>query len=122
MNISWIQWGSLMMFLGVTLGAFGSHALKSKLSDYGMEIYKIAVLYHMIHALGLFVVAWLSTQINDPKIGYAGVSFLCGILFFSGSLYVLAVTGVKGLGAITPIGGLSFLAGWMLIFLSCWKS
>ena len=105
------------MFLAVALGAFGSHALRGKLSDYYLEVYKTAVLYQFIHALGLFVVAWLSTINHDPKITWAGIAFVAGIVLFSGSLYTLSVTGIKWLGAITPLGGLSFLAGWFLIFL-----
>lgn len=121
MNTVWILWGSLLMFLAVALGAFGAHGLKSHLSAYGMEIYRVAVLYHLIHGLALFIVAWLANQTVDPRIGYAGIAFVGGILLFSGSLYVLAVTETKWLGAITPLGGLSFLAGWLFIFLTFLK-
>lgn len=106
------------MFLGVALGAFGAHALRDKLTAYQMEIYKTGVLYHFIHALGLFVVAWLSAQAQNPKIALAGSCFTIGIILFSGSLYLLALTGHKWLGAVTPLGGLSFLMGWALIFLT----
>ena len=71
----WIKLGSLMMFLAVGLGAFGAHALRKKLTGYYLDVYKTAVLYHFIHALGLFVIAWLSTQTQDPKISYAGWAF-----------------------------------------------
>lgn len=104
------------MFIGVALGAFGSHALRGKLSEYSLEIYKTGVLYHFIHALGLFAVAWLSTQFTDPKITWSGIFMIAGIFLFSGSLYALSVTGIKMLGAITPLGGLSFLAAWVLLF------
>lgn len=114
----WIKIGSLLMFLAVALGAFGAHALKAKLTDYYLDVYNTAVLYHFIHALGLFVVAWLSTQSADPKITGAGIAFIIGIILFSGSLYVLSVTGIKWLGAITPLGGLSFLTGWALLTFS----
>lgn len=114
----WIKTASFFMFLGVALGAFGSHALRAKLTDYYMDVYKTAVLYQFIHALALFVVAWLASQSQDPKIVWAGISFIIGIIFFSGSLYVLCLTGTKWLGAITPIGGLAFLAGWMFLFLA----
>lgn len=110
----WIKLGALMMFLSVALGAFGAHGLKGKLSDYAMDVYNKAVFYQVMHALALFVVAWLSTI--NPKAGSAGVAFLAGIVLFSGSLYVLALTGIKGFGAITPIGGVCFLIGWVLIF------
>ena len=114
----WVKWGSFLMFLAVVLGAFGAHALKGRMSEYGQEIFKTAVLYHMIHALGLFVVAWLSTVTQDPKLNWAGILFLSGIFLFSGSLYALSLSGIKILGAITPLGGLSFLIGWILIFLA----
>jgi uncharacterized membrane protein YgdD (TMEM256/DUF423 family) len=113
----WVKIASLLMFLGVALGAFGSHALKSKLTDYYLDVYKTAVLYHFIHALSLFVIAWLSSVSNDPKINLAGIFMLVGIILFSGSLYLLSITGIKWLGAITPLGGLSFLVAWILVFL-----
>ena len=114
----WAKIASVLMFLAVALGAFGSHALKGKVTDYYLDVYKTAVLYHMIHALGLFAVAWLSTVSNDPKVNFAGIFMLLGIIIFSGSLYVLSLTGIKWLGAITPIGGLSFLAAWVLLILA----
>ncbi len=114
----WIKTASALMFLAVALGAFGSHALRGRISDYYLDVYKTAVLYHMIHALGLFVIAWLSSLTSDPKIHYAGVLMMAGIMLFSGSLYLLSVTGIKWLGAITPLGGLSFLSAWVLIVFS----
>ena len=118
MNLSWIQLGSLLMFLGVVLGAFGAHALRPKLSPEEIEIYKTAVLYHLIHALALFLVAWLSTQSTDLKVQFAGLFFLVGVVLFSGTLYALAITDIKWLGFITPFGGFAFLAGWALLFYS----
>ena len=118
----WIKIGSLMLFIAVALGAFGAHALRSKISDYYFDVYKTAVLYHLIHGLGIFVVAWLSTVTTEPKINLAGIFFTAGIILFSGSLYLLSITGLKWLGAITPLGGLSFLTGWFLIFISSLKS
>lgn len=111
----WAKIASVFMFLGVVLGAFGSHALKSRLSDYSLDIYKTAVMYHFIHALGLFVVAWLSTTVADPKLNIAGIFMVFGIILFSGSLYALALTGNKALGAVTPFGGLAFLIAWTLL-------
>ncbi len=104
------------MALGVALGAFGAHALRGKLTEYQLDVYKTAVLYHFVHALGLFVVGWLSTQIQDPKVTWAGICMILGIVLFSGSLYALSVTGIKWLGAITPLGGLCFIAGWLILF------
>ena len=114
----WSKIASLLMFAAVALGAFGSHALRGKISDYYLEVYKTAVLYHFIHALGLFVVAWLITTTQNPKIAAAGIFMLAGIVLFSGSLYALSVTGIKWLGAVTPLGGLSFLAAWLIVFLN----
>lgn len=118
MNINWIQIASLLMFLAVALGAFGAHALRAKLTEHYFDVYRTAVLYHLIHALALFVVAWVNTQTNDPKVQAAGIFILAGIVLFSGSLYILAITQIKWLGAITPLGGLSFLAGWLILFLA----
>ncbi len=114
----WIKMGSLMMFCAVALGAFGSHMLRSKLSEHYFDVFQTGIFYHFIHALALFVVAWLATQGVDPKINMAGWCFTVGIVFFSGSLYLLATTQMKIFGPITPIGGLSFLAGWLLLFIS----
>ncbi|MBP9854651.1 MAG: DUF423 domain-containing protein [Candidatus Omnitrophica bacterium] len=114
----WIKFGSFFMFLSVALGAFGAHALKSKFTDYQMHVFTTGVLYQFIHALGLFIVAWLTTQSSDPKIQLAGIFFTAGIILFSGSLYALSVTQIKWFGPITPLGGLSFLIGWALLFFS----
>lgn len=116
MTIIWIKLASIFMFLGVALGAFGAHALRLRLGEHYMEVYKTAVLYQFVHALGLFAVAWLSSQIQDPKINLGGWMFVLGIVLFSGSLYILSITQIKIFGAITPLGGLAFLAGWILIF------
>lgn len=113
----WAKVGAAFMFLAVMLGAFGAHALRSKLTDHYMDVYKTAVLYHMIHALGLFVVAWASTLTGDGKVNLAGWFILSGIILFSGSLYILSVTSIKWIGAITPLGGLAFLAGWLMLIL-----
>jgi len=114
----WMKWSTVFMFLGVALGAFGAHGLRDKLTPQSMEIYKTGVLYHFVHALALCAVAWLSTTIGGDKVTGAGISFISGIILFSGSLYALAVTGIKPLGMITPIGGLAFLLGWLLLFFS----
>jgi uncharacterized membrane protein YgdD (TMEM256/DUF423 family) len=112
----WVKIASLMMFLGVALGAFGSHALRGRMiSDYYFEVYKTGVLYHFIHAIGLFIVAWLSMTVADPKLNVAGIFMLLGIILFSGSLYALSLTGNKMLGMITPIGGVCFLIAWTLL-------
>lgn len=114
----WVRFGSLFMFLGVALGAFGAHALKTKLSPEFLTIFETGVRYQFYHALALFIVAWLYQKNPGSLINVAGWSFVGGILVFSGSLYILCLTGVKAWGAVTPIGGLSFLVGWALLFIS----
>ena len=118
MNTIWIKWGSALMFLGVALGAFGAHDLKTKITPEAMEIYKTAVLYQLIHALGLLAIAGLSGVIPDNRLYWAGTLLVCGIVFFSGSLYLLAITGQKWLGALTPLGGGAFLVAWSIVFLT----
>ena len=115
LEMIWVRIAAFFCFSGVALGAFGAHALKPKMTEYYFEVYKTGVLYHLIHALGLFVIAWVSTQTTDPKVFWAGISMTAGIILFSGSLYVLSVTGIKWLGAITPLGGLAFLFAWLLL-------
>jgi uncharacterized membrane protein YgdD (TMEM256/DUF423 family) len=113
----WFFLAALFGFLSVALGAFGAHSLKNILDEYGKSVYEKAVLYHMFHSMALFAVAVLQHLFNGISFSPAGFGFLIGILFFSGSLYVLAITGIKWLGAITPIGGTAFLFGWAwLIF------
>lgn len=105
------------MALGIVLGAFGAHILKEHLSAYHLEIFKTGVLYHLLHGLALFVVAWLITQTTDQKVIWVGVCFILGIALFSGSLYGLALTQWKWLGPLTPLGGLSFIMGWVLLLI-----
>ena len=115
----WIRYGSLLMVLGVALGAFGAHSLKNILTPEGKQLYQTAVLYHLIHGLGLLAVGWLSSlKPLEPLVPRAGWAFVLGILLFSGSLYALSVTGIKKLGIITPFGGLAFLIGWFCLALS----
>ena len=117
MAINWTAIAGLALGLAVILGAFGAHALRARLDAYLMGIYERAVFYHFVHALGLFIASVL------PKLGIISQSWgtwvcsllLAGILIFSGSLYALAMTGMRGFGAITPIGGLSFIAAWFLL-------
>ncbi|MBU9710873.1 DUF423 domain-containing protein [Evansella tamaricis] len=115
--------GSISSFLFVVLGAFGAHALKPKLEAGGyLATYETAVQYHMIHSLAIIAVAILTQHLNATGLLHgAGWAFLVGIIIFSGSLYVLSVTGISILGAITPIGGLAFLVGWGLLFLAAWN-
>jgi len=108
--------GALNGFLGVALGAFGAHGLEGKLTPHLMDVWNKAVHYQQIHALALLLVALLlHNGMSGMGMRWAGWCFLLGILLFSGSLYVLALSGIKPLGAITPFGGVSFLLGWAML-------
>ena len=103
-------------FLAVALGAFGAHGLRARLTADLMEAFQTAVQYHFYHALALLGVAVLTLHFPNAALPRAsGYLFLAGIVLFSGSLYLLALTGVRWLGAITPLGGLGFLAGWLCL-------
>jgi len=107
----WIRIASALGFLGVGLGAFGAHALKARLSPELLAVWQTGVLYHLIHAVALFALA-LYARSASHAITAPALGFTLGIALFSGSLYALALSGVKPLGAITPFGGLSFLFAW----------
>lgn len=108
--------GALFGGLGVALGAFGAHALRAALSTQDLATFEIGVRYHMYHALALMAVAWASTRWpGQPGLTVSGWAFVLGILVFSGSLYVLVLTGQRWLGAVTPIGGVAFIVGWALL-------
>jgi uncharacterized membrane protein YgdD (TMEM256/DUF423 family) len=114
---AWSVLSAVLLAAAVMLGAFGAHGLRGRLDAYAMGIYEKAVFYHFVHALGLLIVSLL------PRLGLLEVApagWVCGllasgILIFSGSLYLLAITGVRLLGAVTPIGGVAFVAGWRLL-------
>jgi uncharacterized membrane protein YgdD (TMEM256/DUF423 family) len=111
----WIRLGSILAALGVMMGAFGAHGLKSKLTPELMEIYKTAAFYHLIHALAIVLVGILAAQRTNFPSKPIALLFAIGILFFSGSLYALTMTNIRALGAITPIGGVCFIAAWILL-------
>ena len=115
--MNWSAAGAIALALGVILGAFGAHGLRGRLDAYLMSVYEKAVFYHFIHALGVLIVSLMpkSGAITESAAGWVCGLLLAGIAIFSGSLYALAITGYRGLGAITPIGGLSFIAGWLLL-------
>ena len=117
----WLISAGIFGFLSVALGAFGAHSLKNILDDYGKSIYEKAVLYQMFHTMALFAVGLLQHFQKQTSFSVAGWGFFIGIVLFSGSLYLLAVTGIKWLGAITPIGGIAFLFGWLGLVLSIVK-
>ena len=105
--------GSLAGFLGVAAGAFGAHALRSRLSSDMLAVFETAVRYQMYHALALLITAAVIGRVGDARLlSIAGWSFITGVVLFSGSLYGLALSGTSGLGAITPLGGVAFLLGW----------
>ena len=107
--------GSSFAALGVIAGAFGAHALKRHLTEDMLATFEIAVRYQLYHALGLIVVSWAASQWNSQLISVAGWLFVAGIVIFSGSLYILSLTGIRWLGAITPIGGGAFIVGWLCL-------
>jgi uncharacterized membrane protein YgdD (TMEM256/DUF423 family) len=117
----WLISACIFGFLSVALGAFGAHTLKNVMDDYGKSIYEKAILYQMFHTIALFVVGILQHLVKDTSFSIAGWGFLIGILLFSGSLYLLAATGIKWLGAITPFGGVAFLFGWFWLVLTIIK-
>ncbi len=115
--MNWTAIGAVLMALAVCMGAFGAHALKGMLDAYSMSVYEKAVFYHFIHGLGILLVALLARTNAITITGQTRVAWLLliGIMIFSGSLYALAMSGARVLGAITPIGGIAFIAGWMLL-------
>lgn len=107
--------GSLSGFLSVAAGAFGSHALKQKLAPDMLAVFEVGARYQMYHALAMCLVALLGLTIESSLIAWSGWLFFAGTAIFSGSLYLLALTGARFLGAITPIGGVLLLIGWLLL-------
>lgn len=107
--------GSIAGFVAVALGAFGAHALRDRLPEDRLAVYHTGVQYQMYHAFALVAVGILMSMGHSSALNWAGILFTAGIVLFSGSLYTLAGTGVRKLGAITPIGGVCFLAGWIVL-------
>jgi uncharacterized membrane protein YgdD (TMEM256/DUF423 family) len=115
MDRAFLVIGSLSAFLGVALGAFAAHGLKSRLGPELLATFEIGVRYQMYHALALLAVAWAHGRWPGTVLTAGGWLFVAGTVIFSGSLYLLSLTGVRWLGAITPFGGLAFLAGWLCL-------
>lgn len=108
--------------LAVTFGAFGAHALKGRLDDYALGVFQTAVQYHFYHSLALLAVGILAlSQTHSGLLRSSGWLFMLGIILFSGSLYGLSLTGIKWLGAVTPLGGIAFIAGWVCLATAAWK-
>ena len=115
MDRTFLLIGALAAFLGVALGAFGAHALRARLSPQSLEVFETGVRYQMYHAFAVLIVALALVRLDGWIVRTAGWLFTVGIVLFSGSLYVVALSGIRAFGAITPIGGLAFLAGWGLL-------
>lgn len=113
MSRTFAIWGAALAFVAVGLGAFGAHALREQITPESLAIYQTGVQYQMIHALALLIFSGMTDRIKRPAI--VGWLFVYGVLIFSGSLYLLAITGHRWLGAITPFGGLCFLTAWAML-------
>ena len=115
--MNWTAAGATALALAVVIGAFGAHGLKGRLDDYSLTVYERAVFYHFVHALGILIVSAMLDAGKLPRSAGAWVCWLllAGVVLFSGSLYALALTGQRILGAITPLGGVSFIAAWVLL-------
>lgn len=110
--------GSLSGGIGVAAGAFGAHALRARLEPRMLEVFETGARYQMYHAMAMLAAAWIVTRYPGPLANASGWLFLVGTLLFSGSLYAMALTGVRVLGAVTPLGGVCFIAGWACLALA----
>jgi uncharacterized membrane protein YgdD (TMEM256/DUF423 family) len=115
MERTFVALGALSGFASVAAGAFGAHALRSRLAPDLLAVFETGARYQMFHALGLLAAAWVGARWPGPAATWAGWLFVAGTVVFSGSLYLLALTGVRWLGAVTPVGGVAFLAGWIAL-------
>ena len=115
--MNYLMIGAMSGCLVVIMGAFGAHALNELLDDYGKSIYNKAVLYHMFHTIAILILGLINKIQPEIQLSMAGWSFIFGIILFSGSLYIIAITGIKSLGIITPIGGILFIIGWVFLIL-----
>ena len=114
--------GALSALIGVAAGAFGAHALKARLVPEMLAVFEVGVRYQLVHSLALLAVAWAVTRWPGRSATAAGVLFIAGIVLFSGSLYLLAFTGTRALGMVTPFGGVAFIAGWACLAWAAWGS
>jgi uncharacterized membrane protein YgdD (TMEM256/DUF423 family) len=124
MDRVFLSLAALSAFLAVAAGAFGAHALRDRLSADMLQVFQTGVTYQMYHALGLLAVGILLVRLStggSPWLTAAGWLFVAGMVLFSGSLYALALSGTTWLGAITPLGGVAFLLGWLALLLGIWR-
>jgi uncharacterized membrane protein YgdD (TMEM256/DUF423 family) len=122
MERTFILLGSVMGALAVALGAFGAHGLRSTVSPDMLANFETGARYHFYHALAMFVAAFVASRFPNANLAnIAGWLFLIGVALFSGSLYAMTLTGQRWLGAITPIGGIAFIAGWVCLALAAWR-
>ena len=121
-HITWIIIGSVLAALAVSIGAFGAHGLKSKVSSEDLVIFETGVLYQMYHSLGLILIGILGFHYTSNIIQLTAILFLIGIFIFSGTLYLIPLTGLRWFGAITPIGGTALIAGWIVLVYNIIKS
>lgn len=113
--------GAILAGSGVAAGAFGAHALKEILDAPMLQVFETATRYVMYHAFGLCIVSWAIDRYPEQRLEKSGWLFLLGILLFSGSLYVVSLAGIRWMGAVTPIGGLAFMIGWILLGWGVWR-
>ena len=121
MTSGWFGIGAVAGAVGVMLGAFGAHGLKSRVDADLLAVFETGVRYHMYHALALLAVGWAASRWPGGWVNASGWAFLIGIVVFSGSLYVMTLTGARWLGAVTPLGGLAFISGWVALAVAAWK-
>ena len=117
-----LKTAAVFLVLAVALGAFGAHGLKSVLTEDLIQVYKTGVDYHFYHALGLLGIGVLPGHMPGRLLNWSAFCLGLGIILFSGSLYLMSITGIKWLGAITPLGGVSFIVGWVLLIVAVWKA
>jgi uncharacterized membrane protein YgdD (TMEM256/DUF423 family) len=121
MGAVFFRLGAFSALIAVAAGAFGAHALRTRLGPELLAVFETGARYQMYHAFGLMAVAWAITRWPGPLLTWAGWLFAAGTVLFSGSLYALALSGMRWLGAVTPFGGVAFLAGWLCLALAARK-
>ena len=120
--MNWTATGAIALALAVALGAFGAHGLRDRLDAYSMSVYERAVFYHFVHALGILIVSAMLPALPKSAANWVCWLLLAGVVLFSGSLYALAISGNRILGAITPFGGVSFIAAWVVLAITALRS